>query len=58
MDYLKEDTISALSTAAGKSAIAVIRLSGNESFCIMNRILKTNSKPDQQVKHGDRKSVV
>ncbi|MDR2666003.1 MAG: tRNA uridine-5-carboxymethylaminomethyl(34) synthesis GTPase MnmE [Endomicrobium sp.] len=52
MNYLKEDTISALSTAAGKSAIAVIRLSGNESFCIMNKILKTHSKPDQQVKHG------
>ncbi|GMO66455.1 MAG: tRNA uridine-5-carboxymethylaminomethyl(34) synthesis GTPase MnmE [Endomicrobiia bacterium] len=52
MNYLKEDTIAALSTAAGKSAIAVIRLSGNESFCIVNKILKTHSKPNQQVKHG------
>jgi len=52
MNYLKEDTIVALSTPNGKSAIAVIRLSGNESFNIINKIFKTNSKSDKQVKHG------
>jgi tRNA modification GTPase len=52
MNYLKEDTIAALSTAAGKSAIAVIRLSGKNSFQIIYKIFKTHSKPQQQVKHG------
>ncbi|MDR3256511.1 MAG: tRNA uridine-5-carboxymethylaminomethyl(34) synthesis GTPase MnmE [Endomicrobium sp.] len=52
MNYLKEDTIAALSTAAGKSAIAIIRLSGTISFEIINRIFKTYSKPEQQVKYG------
>ncbi|MDR1511719.1 MAG: tRNA uridine-5-carboxymethylaminomethyl(34) synthesis GTPase MnmE [Endomicrobium sp.] len=52
MNYLREDTIAALSTAAGKSAIAVIRLSGNESFRIMNKIFKTHSKSNQQVRYG------
>ncbi|BAG14242.2 tRNA uridine-5-carboxymethylaminomethyl(34) synthesis GTPase MnmE [Candidatus Endomicrobiellum trichonymphae] len=52
MNYLKEDTIAALSTAAGKSAIAVIRLSGENSFQIIGKIFKTHSKPEQQVKHG------
>ncbi|MDR1259937.1 MAG: tRNA uridine-5-carboxymethylaminomethyl(34) synthesis GTPase MnmE [Endomicrobium sp.] len=52
MNYLKEDTIAALSTAAGRSAIAVIRLSGKNSFKIINRIFQTNSKSNQQVKHG------
>lgn len=52
MNYLKEDVIAALSTAAGKSAIAVIRLSGENSFQIIDKIFKTHSKPEQQVKHG------
>ncbi|MDR0799932.1 MAG: tRNA uridine-5-carboxymethylaminomethyl(34) synthesis GTPase MnmE [Endomicrobium sp.] len=52
MNYLKEDTIAALSTAAGKSAIAVIRLSGETSFQIINKIFKTRSKTEQQVKYG------
>ncbi|OEG71310.1 hypothetical protein ATZ36_15210 [Candidatus Endomicrobiellum trichonymphae] len=52
MNYLKEDTIAALSTAAGKSAIAVIRLSGKNSFQIIDKIFKTHSKPEQQAKHG------
>jgi tRNA modification GTPase len=52
MNYLKEDAIAALSTAAGKSAIAVIRLSGKNSFQIMDKIFKTHSRPEQQVKHG------
>jgi tRNA modification GTPase len=53
MNYLKEDdAIAALSTAAGKSAIAVVRLSGKNSFQIIGKIFKTHSKPEQQVKHG------
>ncbi|GHT51481.1 tRNA modification GTPase MnmE [Endomicrobiia bacterium] len=52
MNYLKEDTIAALSTAAGKSAIAVIRLSGQDTFQIINKIFQTKSKPCQQVKYG------
>ncbi|MCA6069687.1 MAG: tRNA uridine-5-carboxymethylaminomethyl(34) synthesis GTPase MnmE [Endomicrobium sp.] len=52
MNYLKEDTIAALSTAAGKSAIAVIRLSGQEAFQVISKIFQTKSKPEQQVKRG------
>ena len=35
---LKEGTICALSTAPGMGAIAVLRLSGNESLDIMNQV--------------------
>lgn len=52
MNYLNEDTIAALSTAAGRSAIAVIRLSGGQSFQITERIFQSSSKQDKQVRHG------
>ncbi|MDR1720922.1 MAG: tRNA uridine-5-carboxymethylaminomethyl(34) synthesis GTPase MnmE [Endomicrobium sp.] len=52
MNYLKEGTIAALSSAVGKSAIAVIRLSGEDSFQITDKIFKTCSTPNKQVKHG------
>ncbi|MDR1244272.1 MAG: tRNA uridine-5-carboxymethylaminomethyl(34) synthesis GTPase MnmE [Endomicrobium sp.] len=52
MNYLKEDTIATLSTAAGKSAIAVIRMSGNNSFDILNKVFKTSSSKDNQIKYG------
>jgi tRNA modification GTPase len=52
MNYLKEDTIAALSTAADKSAIAVIRLSGKDAFPIINKVFQTKSKPCRQVKYG------
>jgi tRNA modification GTPase len=50
--YLKEDTITALSTAVGRSAMAVIRLSGKASFQIVDKIFRTNSNSKQQVKYG------
>ncbi len=40
MIILLSDTICALSTAVGESAIAVIRISGNDSFVIVNKIFK------------------
>ncbi|MDR2644421.1 MAG: tRNA uridine-5-carboxymethylaminomethyl(34) synthesis GTPase MnmE [Endomicrobium sp.] len=52
MNYLKNDTITALSTAAGKSAIAVIRLSGENAFEIINKVFQTKSLIDKQVKYG------
>ncbi|MDR0977905.1 MAG: tRNA uridine-5-carboxymethylaminomethyl(34) synthesis GTPase MnmE [Endomicrobium sp.] len=52
MNYLKNDTIAALSTAAGKSAIAVIRLSGKDAFKIINKVFKTKSNAEKQVKYG------
>jgi tRNA modification GTPase len=52
MNYLKKDTIAALSTALGRSAIAVIRLSGDEAFQVMSKIFETKSKIEQQVKYG------
>ncbi|MDR1943155.1 MAG: tRNA uridine-5-carboxymethylaminomethyl(34) synthesis GTPase MnmE [Endomicrobium sp.] len=52
MNYLKNDTITALSTAAGKSAIAVIRLSGENAFEIINNVFQPKSLTDKQVKYG------
>jgi len=51
MNYETEDTIAALSTAAGKSAIAVIRLSGRQSPDIIEKIFETKSQ-DKQIKYG------
>ncbi|MCL2334990.1 MAG: tRNA uridine-5-carboxymethylaminomethyl(34) synthesis GTPase MnmE [Endomicrobia bacterium] len=44
MNYISEDTIAALSTAAGQSALAVIRLSGGHSPDIIERIFKPMSQ--------------
>ncbi|MDR3306058.1 MAG: tRNA uridine-5-carboxymethylaminomethyl(34) synthesis GTPase MnmE [Endomicrobium sp.] len=52
MNYLKNDTIAALSTAAGKSAIAVVRLSGENAFEIINKVFKTKSAVEKQIKYG------
>jgi tRNA modification GTPase len=52
MNYLKNNTITALSTAAGKSAIAVIRLSGENAFEIISKVFQTNSSTYKQVKYG------
>ncbi|MDR2426523.1 MAG: tRNA uridine-5-carboxymethylaminomethyl(34) synthesis GTPase MnmE [Endomicrobium sp.] len=52
MKYLSEDTITALSTAAGQSAIAVIRVSGNQSFEIVQKLFHPSSNFEKQVKHG------
>jgi tRNA modification GTPase len=52
MNYLKEDTIAALSTAVGKSAIAIIRMSGSDTFNILNKVFKTSSSKDKQIKYG------
>lgn len=52
MNYLKEDTIAALSTAAGQSAIAVIRMSGGDAFNIFKKIFKPSSIKDSQIQYG------
>jgi tRNA modification GTPase len=58
MSYINEDTIAALSTAPGKSAIAVIRLSGADAFEIIGKIfqaLPVQGRPveaDKQIKYG------
>jgi tRNA modification GTPase len=52
MNYLKNDTIAALATASGKSAIAIVRLSGENAFKIIKKVFKTKSNPDKQVKYG------
>ena len=48
MNYFKpEDTICAISTGGGMSAIAIIRISGNKAISITNSIFSkdiTNSK--------------
>jgi tRNA modification GTPase len=52
MNYLREDTIVALSTPVGKSAIAVIRMSGDDAFDILNKVFKTSSNKNNQIKYG------
>jgi tRNA modification GTPase len=53
MNYLKDDDIVALSTVLGISAIAVIRLSGKNSFSIVSKIFKSHSKNNKkQIQHG------
>jgi len=52
INYNLEDTIAALSTAPGKSAIAVIRLSGGHSPHAIERIFQTNANPKTQIQHG------
>jgi tRNA modification GTPase len=52
MNYLNEDTIAALSTAAGKSAIAVVRISGTDAFVIIKKIFKTKSQDGQKLQYG------
>lgn len=51
-NYIIEDTITALSTPTGKSAIAVLRVSGLQSFEIVNKIFMPASDNKNQVKYG------
>ncbi len=43
-DYLLEDTIAAISTAPGKGAIAIIRLSGRDVFKIVKSMFQSEKK--------------
>ncbi|MDR2399708.1 MAG: tRNA uridine-5-carboxymethylaminomethyl(34) synthesis GTPase MnmE [Endomicrobium sp.] len=52
MNYLKNDTIAALATAVGKSAIALVRLSGENAFEIINNLFQTKSSDKKQIKYG------
>ncbi|MDR3112165.1 MAG: tRNA uridine-5-carboxymethylaminomethyl(34) synthesis GTPase MnmE [Elusimicrobiota bacterium] len=52
MNYLIQDTIAAPVTPKGKSAIAIIRLSGKDAFQITNKIFKTSNKNAGQIKYG------
>ncbi|MDD3147292.1 MAG: tRNA uridine-5-carboxymethylaminomethyl(34) synthesis GTPase MnmE [Candidatus Riflebacteria bacterium] len=44
MSKLKIDTIAAVSTPAGRSAISLIRVSGPETFKILSKLFKTGGK--------------
>jgi len=52
-----EDTICALSTAPGMGAIAVIRISGSETFPIISEVFKPFSAKHSLEKHGGYESV-
>ena len=52
-----EDTICALSTPPGMGAIAVIRLSGKDSYPIVNQIFKPYSKSHNLLEQEAYKSV-
>lgn len=47
-------TIAALATAYGESALAIIRISGNDSFTLINRIFTNKFKEDEtwKIKYG------
>lgn len=44
MSNLKTDTIAAVATPAGRSAISMIRVSGPETFKILNKVFKAGGK--------------
>jgi tRNA modification GTPase len=50
-----EDTICALSTPAGVGAIAVLRVSGKDTFPILNRIFKARGDVDLMPKWNHTK---
>jgi tRNA modification GTPase len=50
--YISNDTIVALSSAAGRAAISIIRMSGEDAFSIINKVFKTNSNFNKQVRYG------
>ncbi|MDR0985011.1 MAG: tRNA uridine-5-carboxymethylaminomethyl(34) synthesis GTPase MnmE [Endomicrobium sp.] len=52
MLYSSNDTIAALSTGLGRSAIAIIRLSGKNTYKIINKIFRSNSNQTKQIKYG------
>ncbi|MDR0890766.1 MAG: tRNA uridine-5-carboxymethylaminomethyl(34) synthesis GTPase MnmE [Endomicrobium sp.] len=53
MNYTQEDTIAALSTPFGRSAIAIIRVSGKKVFDVMNQIFQTSSlNKKKQIQYG------
>lgn len=56
-----DDTIAAVSTPAGTGAIAVIRVSGSESFDICSKIIKSNHKfseiKSNKIIHGFIKDI-
>lgn len=50
---MEQDTITAISTPIGEGAIAIVRISGEESFAIANRIFPTKdlTKVDSHTIH-------
>ncbi len=51
MSVLKDDTIAAISTAMGSGGIGIIRISGNLSLSIADKIFKSNKKPSLSESH-------
>jgi tRNA modification GTPase len=64
MEKFMEDTIVAVATAPGKSALSVIRVSGNDAFLIVNQVFKGKNlekAPTRTVHYGhisDGKEIV
>jgi tRNA modification GTPase len=48
------ETIAAISTPAGEGAIALIRISGDESIAVADRIFRGSEKPSQFPSHAQR----
>lgn len=48
------DTIAAISTAPGTGAIAIIRMSGERAFSILEKIFSTDQNPDENIDWSQR----
>lgn len=51
---VNEDTIAAISTAPGTGAIAIIRMSGERAFSILEKILSTDQNPLENIDWSQR----
>src|SRR5262249_20573639 len=51
---VSEDTIAAISTAPGTGAIAIIRISGERAFGILEKIFSTGENPDEFIDWSQR----
>lgn len=51
---VNEDTIAAISTAPGTGAIAIIRMSGERAFSILEKIFSTEQNPDEDIDWSQR----
>lgn len=56
---MQETTIAAIATAPGAGGIAVVRLSGAQSYAVAEKVFRpANAAKKVQEAKGDRKSVV
>lgn len=50
--YLREDTIAALSTAPGRGAVAVVRITGRDALTLVSRVFKGKLERPRELVYG------